>query len=198
MIGSLSEKIACALKKNGEIEEENQELLIYGLTQGGRMCLNVLTTLLIGVLMGMWWQGLLFLAVFILIRSFAGGYHAKTPLRCYWCSVGIIIAALSLIRLGRNIQDYLNIAAMLAVAAILYLAPVECENKPLSEQEKNCFKKKSRMSLGAALFCMIVLSAAGAYEGADCIKTAVVVVGLLVVTGGLKKSHDKHSKYSGM
>lgn len=197
MISRLSENIMHALERNGEIKEEDRELFIYGLTQGIRMCLNVLTTLLIGLLMGMWWQGLLFLAAFIPTRSFAGGYHAKTPLRCYWCSVGIVIAALTVVRNGRDIQIILNTVAILSVAVILYLAPVESENKPLSEPEKKSFKKKTQISLFIALFCMAVFSMVGMREASRCIKTAVGVVGLLVLAGGLKNSHDKHSSMRG-
>lgn len=197
MISRMSQKIVCSLYRNGKIEEKDQELLAYGLTQGIRMCLNILTTLLVGILMGMWWQGILFLVAFIPIRSFAGGYHAKTPLRCYWCSVGIIIAALAMVRYGKDMAFFLNMMTMLSVTVILYLAPVASENKPLSEPEKKLFKKKTQISLVIALSCMAALSMAGVHEASGCIKISVSVVGLLVLAGGLKNSHDKHSSMRG-
>lgn len=195
MISSLAGRIVHFLKKNGEIKEENEKLLIYGLTQGFRMCLNMVTTLLIGALMGMWWQGFLFLAAFIPIRSFAGGYHAKTPLRCYWYSVAIVAVSLEAVR--HAAVQFVDAAALCSVLAIFFLAPVESEKKYLSDAEKNSLRKKARLALYAGLACMAAFSMSGLSEASRCIKMAIAVAGLLVMTGGWKNSHGKHSSMRG-
>lgn len=195
MISSLSEKIILALIGGGKIEEENRELLTYGMTQGMRMCLNVLTTLLIGALMGMWWQGLLFLSAFIPIRSFAGGFHASTPFRCYWYSVGIVAISLALIRYPAA-QAIINAALICSILAILSLAPVGSGKKSLSGAERGALRKKAHLALYAGLGCMAALSVAGFPEASSCIKMAIAVAGLLAV-GGWKNSNGKHSSMRG-
>lgn len=94
----ISKRIVDALTARKIVLEEDQALYIYGVHQGLVLSGNMLTTLLIGWIYGMIVESLVFLSVYICLRSNAGGYHAKTPTRCYILSTGIVVAALSGIR----------------------------------------------------------------------------------------------------
>lgn len=56
--------------------------------------LNVSSDLIFGLILGMFFERIIFLVTYIPLRSFAGGYHAKTPVRCYFASLFLIFAVL--------------------------------------------------------------------------------------------------------
>lgn len=80
MFTKTSEKIAQKLKQNDTIDDEHYEICRDGLQQGLSVLLNIVTTILIGIMLNMLWQAILFTVLYIPLRSNAGGYHASTAL----------------------------------------------------------------------------------------------------------------------
>lgn len=80
-------KIADILIKNGVAEIEYKEIIVYGLTFGIELILNILTTIILGFMFGMVIESLIFLISFSLIRTYAGGYHSQSALKCYFFQV---------------------------------------------------------------------------------------------------------------
>ncbi|MBQ8010486.1 MAG: accessory gene regulator B family protein, partial [Oscillospiraceae bacterium] len=98
MFYKLSERIVDGFEKQRVILSEDKEIYRYGVQQGLNLAFNFLTTLVIGAVCGMFWESVLFMAAYMPLRSFAGGYHAKTHLRCYLYSIVMITAVLLVIR----------------------------------------------------------------------------------------------------
>ena len=94
----LSHKICRNLEQSGIVKAEDSELYIYGINQILFAILNLSSALIIGVICGVFFEVAVFMAAYIPLRSFAGGVHAKTPLRCYIISV-IILIGISLFHL---------------------------------------------------------------------------------------------------
>ena len=99
MFAKLSDTIARSFVARGTISEERFSICRYGIKQLFSVCLNLLTTLCIGMVFGLVWESVLFTAAYIPLRSFAGGFHAKTPVRCYWYSAAMIAIVLALLLL---------------------------------------------------------------------------------------------------
>lgn len=78
----LSHKICRNLEQSGIVKAEDSELYIYGINQILFAILNLSSALIIGVICGVFFEVALFMVAYIPLRSFAGGVHAKTPLRC--------------------------------------------------------------------------------------------------------------------
>ncbi len=87
LLAKLSQKIGDDLVRSNVIEAEDAEIYIYGINQILVSVLNVLSALIIGLILGTFFEVVVFMAAYIPLRIFAGGYHAKTPLRCYIFSV---------------------------------------------------------------------------------------------------------------
>lgn len=87
----LSHKIADNLVRSNVIREEDAEIYIYGINQILVSVLNVSSALIIGWIFGVVLEIAVFMAAYIPLRTFTGGYHAKTPLRCYFFSVMMLI-----------------------------------------------------------------------------------------------------------
>lgn len=129
--------------KNNIIPEENRELYEYGLAQGFVMLINFLVTLLLGILFNSIFQSLVFTAVYVPLRSYAGGYHAKTQGRCYIISIGLVIAVLLSIKTVLPVitLKLVIIISCITGSVIYFFSPIENENKPLNQKEKIKYKR---------------------------------------------------------
>ena len=161
LLAKLSQKIGDDLVRSNVIEAEDAEIYIYGINQILVSVLNVLSALIIGLILGTFFEVVVFMAAYIPLRIFAGGYHAKTPLRCYIFSVIMLI----IVSLG---MKYLYMAdwvyyVILAVAAlmILVLSPVEDKNKPLDDLEYKVYKRRAIIIAAIELTISILLKLIG-------------------------------------
>ena len=135
--------IADILEQQNKFAPEDKEAYRYGLQQGLNLALNILTTIVIGALCGMVYPSILFLVCYMPLRSFCGGYHAKTHLRCYIYSVIMITSILLVAKYTAfNIVLY-EVLVLISLIIILLLAPVEDENKKLDSVEKRVFRKRA-------------------------------------------------------
>lgn len=75
---------------------------------------------------------------------------------------------------------------IVSVAIIFLLAPVEDENKPLDELERQIFKKRARI-ISVLLFVMSILFIAiDQAELASCITISIVVSVIMLILGKIK------------
>lgn len=192
MKGTLLEASVTMLIRNGIIESSEEELYRFGIKQLFLCIVNVVTSLVIGAICGMLWQSVLFSLAYIPLRRYAGGYHAKTPGRCYCLSVLLIIGVLMLLK--HIAFPKIAMITILAVAAFIILlkAPVESKNKPLSDAEQNAYKRKTRIILG--LECLLAMALCTRFiDIAECIIVAVGCSSLmLIVSTRRRKSGIAH------
>lgn len=194
MIQTLSLNITEQLIKNGVIVREDQEIYSYGLQQGVTMMLNILLSLGIGLAFGMVWQCVIFFIGYTCLRIYAGGYHAKTQLRCHIFSIGIIIIALLMIRyiVWTNIS---RLVVLLSSGAIIYfLSPMQDANKPLMEAEFKAYKNKVKIILGIQYVCMVFLLLFSQNEGLLSLIVAQMMLSGMLVLGKVKEWRYLHKK----
>ena len=96
--------------------------------------------------------------VFLLIRKYAGGYHASTEARCEIFSTLSIVGSITVAKLS-EIYDFkialLVISAVSAVCIFIF-SPLDTPEKPLSQKEFNYFRKISWMILLAIIISITV------------------------------------------
>lgn len=137
----LSHKIGDNLVRSNVIKEEDAEIYIYGINQILVSVLNVSSALIIGLILDMFPESLIFMATYIPLRSFAGGYHAKTPVRCYFTSLILIFVVLLFCKyVPFNLLLYGGML-LVSLVAIAFLCPVQDNNKPLDTVERKRYKK---------------------------------------------------------
>lgn len=195
MFYQASEHIAKKLVEKNTISSENKPIYQYGIQQGFTIGLNILTTFVIGLVFKMIVESFLFLAVYIPLRSFAGGVHAKTANRCYVYSTIMIIAELLVIKFfpfGIFIGSCLS---LISGAIIFLLAPVETENKKLDESEKQVYKKRARIILIIELVIQFIIALMSWNNIMMCFSLAFVSLSLVMLAGVIKNNHnDKQNK----
>lgn len=179
------------LVKNNVIEEERKEIYTYGLNQLIVYFYNFITIVVIGLLFKMLWQAMAFTLFYMIIRPYAGGYHARTPKMCYILSLLVIIIVLFSIKvIPFNIIINL-IMYIFSSVIILKLSPVEDENKPLDSLEMDVFRKKTikaytLLSILGLLFWFLKLM-----ELLLCVVLALFVISIMLILGKIKNMNNK-------
>ena len=152
-------RISDWLVENNSIQEEDRELYEYAIVS---TCFNIAPLILavtIGLIMHMCVEAVAMILPFMLLRKYAGGYHAKSPYVCLGCSIAVIIAICCYIRFF----DGMFINAVIFIAAELFLLftdPIESANKKLDEKEVEVYKQVMTKILlvltGLILVCFII------------------------------------------
>lgn len=143
MTEKIMENVWKQMQHASNIDEDDKEIYLFGFYQGLILLLNIVTTLVIGIILNMFVESILFLIFFIPLRIFAGGYHAKTQLRCYVMSTITTVLILYLILfLQENMGGIIIGGYIISVCIIWKLAPVQDKHKPLDEKERIKYRKR--------------------------------------------------------
>lgn len=157
MLERLSEKFAGKLVHAGIISETDADVYMYGFFQGMMLFLNVVTTLLLGLLFQELLLCILLNAAYIPIRISAGGHHADSPFQCYINSA-IMIAVLLAVVKWVPISPVISVILLVIASIVIWiLAPVETENNPLDAIEQCVYRKRTRIVLAVEI-AVILLS----------------------------------------
>jgi len=144
------------------IKEEDFEVYQFGIESFIMKACHLISYVTIGLLFRRLPELLVFLAAFIPLRECSGGYHAKTPLKCYILSCGTVITFLCLLLfIPVDKTQYSIILAVISSLILFFIVPVETENKPLSDAEVTYYKSKAGfiiiIELGLVLIFRMVL-----------------------------------------
>lgn len=187
MQGGFIQRVTDELVSNNLIDSEDNELYIYGLQQGALIILNILTILFVGRMFGMLWQSVVFMVTYIPLRTYAGGYHARTQWGCYISSVALIIAVLLGIRFIPWTNFIIIKISIISGLIIYILSPVEDINKPLDSAEVKVYGKKARMILGFEFGVLILLIILRVKNMATCLSVSLLSLSMMLICGKIKK-----------
>lgn len=169
-------------------KEEKEEIIRYGLERIKSTCIMTLVTLLMGCIFQVFFQSIIFLVCFIVLRKYAGGYHADTQNRCYVISTVIFAVALLAIRYMSDGNDNEIFILLQSVNFILlyFLVPVDNKNHRLEQWEKEKYGKKARIRIGCMYVLYLSLHFGAIYSIAVAVGIANVIVGGCVIAGEIK------------
>lgn len=160
MFARLQGKIVSFIAANEDMSDEDKELYSYGIQLMLEQALNIISAITIMFIFKEVLFGSVYICTFFAIRQFAGGYHAKTFLRCYGISMLTISSALLTGKLleGLYLVPYCIIAAVICFAVIFAIAPIDNVNKPLDCNEKLLYRKKCRIIEIVAFIALIIFA----------------------------------------
>lgn len=136
MFRYISEDIVFWLIKNNIIEIDEREVYIYGLEALLLNITNIFTALVISILTCSAGHFIAFLTVFVPLRAFAGGFHAKTSTRCYIYTTllyGITVLLIKLCPLLYQ-NSMVKILFIIVIIIIIKLAPQKNNNHILDKK----------------------------------------------------------------
>ena len=177
----------------GIIAEEEAEIYRYGYMILFEWGFNLIIAGLIGILTGALQTTLIFLISVIPLRSFAGGYHASTPLRCAVISNAALVLViglsewLSVLHLPSGV---LFLCEVVLTGYYVCRVPVDSVQKPLSNREKQVYAIYARVFYAVELIIMAMLYAAGREKNS----ITIMLVHLFVVFSLLSARIQKLKK----
>ena len=136
----LVSKIVTFLTEQEVISSESdvQDFYRYGIEISISSFLNIFLVLLLGIIINHIAESIILLLLFILIRSFTGGYHADTYFRCnlLMCTTFILTALANSI--FSNKFSLLIIIVLICVTELIVsiLGPIENKNKPIDDSKR--------------------------------------------------------------
>ncbi|MGI5958596.1 MAG: accessory gene regulator ArgB-like protein [Massiliimalia sp.] len=158
MIQKISCKISAWLFKLGAISADEQELYQYAVYCFLFSSAPLIAMFIIGIFLGMWFESLLFILPFMLIRKFSGGFHLKSPVACFLVSTALLTAFLMVIQymIEKEIYWLPLIFAFLSVVLLALFSPVDSQQRQLSEKEKTVFKRVA-IIISVTIFLLYIL-----------------------------------------
>lgn len=158
MINKLSTILTNNLLSKGLISTDERDLYIYGLFMLLSEALFSILACLTGIIFKCFFESVIFFISFMLIRRFAGGFHAKTETVCEILSSLAIIGSIALIKLSKiyDMKTALLCIALVCTVVIFILCPLDTPEKPLSDKEFKHFRKISRLILTCIIACALV------------------------------------------
>lgn len=187
------DRLVVKLIADGAIEEEDKEIYEYGFTQGITMIVNILCTILIGICMNMLAEDIIFMITYIPLRSYAGGFHAKTKFRCFIYSNLLVVLVLGLIKFLAGYTYFMLVAGIIGAGCVIFLAPVEDQNKPLDEKEVEVYGKKARRMLLLDIVFAGILKFLSFDRCVTAVLVSICTLSVILVMGYIKNILLKHN-----
>lgn len=186
MFVKLADNIVKWMLSNQIIEEKKAVICRWGISHILDTVFNIATFLIIGILFNMPFETIIFTIGYIPLRIYAGGYHAKTPFRC-WCVSNIILAvSLEIVQNAENCYIAFGIVSLIAVVVLITLMPVEDLHKPLDQNDRKKYKKHG-VAILAVEICLSVFFVLLHYSQISLVLNSIwILLSVMLILGKIK------------
>lgn len=188
MFVKLADNIVRWMLSNQIIEEKKSVICRWGISHILDTIFNIITFLIIGFLFKMSFETIVFTLGYIPLRIYAGGYHAKTPFRC-WCLSNIILAV-SLLIVQNSEKCYIafNVSSLIAVTVLIILMPVEDLHKPLDQNDRKKYKKRGVAILALEICLSVVLVLLHHSQISIVLNSIWILLSVMLILGKIKNN----------
>lgn len=198
MINRLAGRITDFLCNNLQIDSDMAEVYKYGIEITISSFLNIFWIVAVSMLLSDIAAGLIFLLVFILLRSFTGGYHADTYFKC---NAVFILTFLIVYYTGSLVYDLndkeiqaLILTVILAIGSVpvMKFTPVENKNKVITKERARLYRRITPVIYIVLSLVALYLNDRGVVYGSFIVMTvaAVAVMILIEILMQRRSCHD--------
>ncbi|WP_406545052.1 accessory gene regulator B family protein [Pseudobutyrivibrio sp.] len=153
----LAIKLTDYILSKDAISEENYDIYVYGFTCFLELSISFISTFIIGICLGMFFECILFSCIFMPLRSLAGGLHLNKFFHCYLLSCFMLTVTLLLVKFF-SIPDYVSLIGCILFPIILFIiGPINHPNRPVTDEENSIFKRKTNIILILCILLSIIL-----------------------------------------
>ena len=195
MFRSFAEKVMAYAIKCGYVPKDESEEYIYGLDLIMSVIFSDISMLIIGIIMHMIPEVIIFILLYKCIRKYGGGFHCETAITCYICSCIMCVCVLLAMKyFPYNFIIY--IAATIILLALLFImSPIEAINKPLDDIEFKVFGRRARFVILAVLAIFAAVCALGLSDIVKAMTISIADVTLFAIMGKVKLLYYKKKNY---
>lgn len=165
----------------------------YGIEIIMSSLLSIVLVLLIGLISMHFIESVFFLAVFIFVRQFTGGYHADTYFRCNLCMCIFFVSVLMLYECLKNCNEIYVFILMnlVSLGVITAFSPVDNRHKPIKKEDRKPLKFKAVIISFAVSVISIIMHCFSIKYGV-LIACTLLLISMLVIAGNLKERGIKN------
>lgn len=198
MISTIASKVARRLCNAQIIDANESELYRYGFFVLFSHIFFLVVTFSFSIVSSVVWESILFYILFTLLRSYAGGVHARTEKTCTILTALTMVVCVIAIRLFEAFSMEALALFLLAagVVFVFVLSPLDSAEKPLEPDERKHYKKITEVI--TILYVLTALFACHTkYRGIlFSVSLSVFLEGVLLIIGKLLSVRHKISAAS--
>jgi len=149
---SIADLTASFLVRKNIVQQKKQEIYAYGFELIIATILNGICVLVAALVMGVVPETVLMLVPFMLLRTNAGGFHAKSHAGCI---VGFTLVYVFGVIAVKNIPGHAAIpyiSLIFSSMVVLFIGALAHQNRPVTDKEYKYFKRKARIISVILLF----------------------------------------------
>lgn len=172
------EVIVNILYNNGLIDEADKKLYAYAVNSAIMFVAPVMLALIIGAALGHLGVCMMYVLLFVVLRKFTGGYHARHRITCLIISIMIIVVSTVTACVMTDLVKLLILEAF-GIITILLTSPEEHCNYRLNPDEKRTFRMIAYVLTFAYIVLQVIFWTAGNRELFNCVALVLIWVGAL-------------------
>lgn len=187
MLSRIAISITDYLIRIEQLTPDDRDLYIYGFFLLVSHTFYLLVTLFAGMLFDIVLESVVFYSVFMVIRKYAGGIHAKKEIICTLLTTISIFVSIGFMRHMYN-SNYITIPLMMLLfgcMCILCFSPLDSEEKPLNSKEIAVYRKASIRYLILFFFAFLMAFRYSCHGIVYAIACGIFLEGILLLTGSV-------------
>ena len=177
------------------ISNDYLEVYIYGMEILLSFLISTTIILTIVLISGRVLNTIIFLAIFMILRRFTGGFHADTYLICKIFTVGTYLTVLLLSEFIQLETFFYLILTIPGIPVVYLCSPIENPNKPLTDDEKKKHKFTSVVLYFVIMLIGICIQVISRTLSSVICYTLTSVIALMILSI-LKKGTSKNEETS--
>ena len=139
MLERISEKTSDYLIRRGIISIDSRDVYVYGFALLYSFLINTVVIISAGIILGKVIETLMFLFIFVVLRSFTGGFHSNSFVLCTVITYSVYTAVMLLSSLRVHFVLFV-ILFVGGFVCLFLLVPIEHPNKPITDKKKRQHK----------------------------------------------------------
>ena len=186
IINGICEKIV----KTQIVSKQDVPIYQYGLKMLLLKVVYIASFIIYALLVGALKETILFLITYSLLRSYSGGYHASSILKCYIVSLSTVISnsVLCKVSITGNLFKADIVLLILSSIFIFLFSPVDNHEKQLDNLEKKVYGYRAKICVVCCFTLFIVFNMLNITQTmAIAVNNAVVLESVMMILG-MKKN----------
>ncbi len=164
MIDTLAKKITTKFIDHKIIKSDEREIYNYCFETTIVILLSYSLLFILSMIFNEFMSTLIFILSFSSFRKVCGGYHADNYLKCGIMSLASYLFLIFIIKKLNIIFEISTLTLVLGALTIMFLSPIQDDNKPFTDKQYKRFKIISKGLAAILIIVFVIIEALGLHK----------------------------------
>ena len=164
MIDTLAKKITTKFIDHKIIKSDDREIYNYCFEATIVILLSYSLLFILSMIFNEFMSTLIFIISFSSFRKVCGGYHADNYLKCGIMSLASYLFLIFTIKKLNIIFEISTLTLVLGALTIMFLSPIQDDNKPFTDKQYKRFKIISKGLAAILIIVFVIIEALGLHK----------------------------------